>query len=216
MSDICHKLHMLFNRLSIHRFPFDTNKIPSNGIYILFESGEIAHGANRVVRVGTHTGANQLRSRVKQHFVQPNKDRSIFRKNIGRAMLNRDQDPFLVQWERDLTTKAARQNFASGIDAAKQKQIEQQVSEYMQRHFFFGAFQVDDKDQRMALESKIISTISLCSACRSSDSWLGRCSPKEKIRESGLWLVNELYKQPFSVNEHAMFQDLLIRNQQVL
>ena len=40
---------------------------------------------DRIVRIGTHTGENQLRSRLMQHFVKENKNRSIFRKNIGRC-----------------------------------------------------------------------------------------------------------------------------------
>jgi hypothetical protein len=48
------------------------------------------------------------------------------------------------------------------------------------------------------LESKIISTISLCDECKPSEKWLGLFSPKEKIRKSGLWLVNELWKTPLS------------------
>jgi hypothetical protein len=31
--------------------------------------------------------------------------------------------------------------------------------------------------------------------------WLGLCSPKDKIRTSGLWLVNELYKEPLSIED---------------
>jgi hypothetical protein len=54
--------------------PFDDSPIPLNGIYILFEDGEIAHGTNRIVRIGTHTGKDQLFSRLKQHFIQENKD----------------------------------------------------------------------------------------------------------------------------------------------
>jgi hypothetical protein len=74
---------------------------PLNGIYILFEKGETAHDTNRIVRVGTYPGDKQLRSR--QHFLVENKDRSIFRKNIGRALLRRGQDPFLPLWELDRT-----------------------------------------------------------------------------------------------------------------
>jgi hypothetical protein len=55
---------------------------------------------------------------------------------------------------------------------------------------------VDEKVKRLLWESKIISTVSQCKECRPSENWLGLHSPKEKIRESGLWLVNELYKQP--------------------
>ncbi len=99
MSRICQQLHQLINLQPIFRFPFDTNNIPRNGIYILFEVGEIGHGTNRIVRIGTHTGVDQLRSRLKQHFIQENKDRSIFRKNIGRAILNQNHDPFLKLWD---------------------------------------------------------------------------------------------------------------------
>ncbi|MDD5415214.1 MAG: hypothetical protein PHH96_10385, partial [Smithellaceae bacterium] len=45
---------------------------------------------------------------------------------------------------------------------------------------------------------KIISTVSLCDICRPSHNWLGLFSPKEKIKNCGLWLVNELNKNPLS------------------
>ena len=94
MSCQCEKIHSYFNKFERYSFPFDTANIPLNGIYILFEKGEYAHGKDRIVRVGTHTGNNQLAPRLKQHFVYANKDRSIFRKNIGRSILNKDNDPF--------------------------------------------------------------------------------------------------------------------------
>ncbi|MFN8443181.1 MAG: hypothetical protein U0175_20570 [Caldilineaceae bacterium] len=196
---------MFFNHLQIHHFPFDRTQIPHDGIYILFEVGETAHGTNRIVRVGTHTGSGQLRSRLEQHFVHENKDRSIFRKNIGRAILSRNHDPFLAQWEIDLTTTTAKQRHGASVDTGKQKQIEQQVSQYIRNHFFFAVYCIEDKDERMELESKLISTVSLCTDCCPTDSWLGQYSPKERIRESGLWLVNELYKQTLSSSEYDYF-----------
>src|SRR6266851_6951805 len=112
MSEMCAKLHWLFQRLPIFGFPFNETKIPLNGIYVLFETGEIAHGTNRIVRVGTHTGdKSHLRDRLEEHFITENKDRSIFRKNIGLAFLNRDQDPFLAHWKRDLTESEAKRQF---------------------------------------------------------------------------------------------------------
>jgi len=86
-------------------YPFELDKIPQNGIYFLFEKGEIAHGYRRIVRVGTHTGENQLRNRLSQHFFNENKDRSIFRKNVGRAILSKNCDPYLSVWELDFTTR---------------------------------------------------------------------------------------------------------------
>lgn len=85
MSAHCAELHALVQRGARHTFPFEARGLPSNGIYVLFELGEECHGGNRIVRVGTHRGQGQLPSRILQHFVAENKDRSIFRKNIGRA-----------------------------------------------------------------------------------------------------------------------------------
>jgi hypothetical protein len=198
MSEICDRLHTLFTSQKIFSFPFNPKDIPLNGVYILFEVGELGHGTNRIVRVGTHTGKDQLRSRLKQHFIQENKDRSIFRKNIGRALLNREHDLFLDQWELDLTTHEAKTHYSDKVDYAKQKQVEQRVTEYIQKSFSFAVFEVEAKEARLKWESRIISTVSRCKECRPSPQWLGLYSPKEKIQESGLWIVNELYKQPLS------------------
>jgi hypothetical protein len=172
-----------------------------NGIYVLFEEGEIAHGTRRIVRIGTHTGNNQLPARLRQHFLVENKDRSIFRKNIGRALLKRDHDPFLPSWELDRTSRMMRDRHGA-FDLDRQRTIEGAVSKYIRDNFHFSLVRVDQKLERLSLESKMISTVSLCEACRPSPTWLGHSSPKQKIRESGLWLVNELYKAPLS------FQDL--------
>jgi hypothetical protein len=196
VSAICEQLHLLFSSQEIFQFPFNPSRLPSNGIYILFEDSEFSHGTKRIVRVGTHTGKDQLRSRLQQHFMQENKDRSIFRKNIGRALLRKTEDPFLGQWELDLTTRAAKEKYQAQIDARYLLEVEKKVSDYLQRHFSFIVFEVSDKTARLNLESRIISTISKCEECKPSSTWLGLYSPKAKIRESGLWLVNELYKEP--------------------
>lgn len=127
MSKECEAIHVLARSLERHDFPFSESQIPLNGIYILFEKGEDGHGGDRIVRIGTHTGENQLRSRLKQHFL-------------------------------------------------------------------------NEKSKRLETESKVISTVSWCKNCRPSNNWLGNSSPKQKIVESGLWLVNELYKTPFDAS----------------
>ena len=198
MSKNCHTIHQWFNGMKKHSFPFNEQEIPLNGIYILFEKGEFAHSTNRIVRIGTHTGNNQLRSRLFQHFLNENKDRSIFRKNIGRALLNKDKDAFLEQWEIDLTTKNAKDLHSNSVDFIKQKETEKRVTKYIQDNFSFVVFQIDDKNKRLEIESKIISTVSLCDEYKPSENWLGNFSPKEKIRKSGLWLVNELWKIPLT------------------
>lgn len=208
MSILCKEIHAIFQEIERFRFPFDDKDIPKNGIYILYEESELGHDKDRIVRVGTHTGKNQLRSRLKQHFINENKDRSIFRKNIGRALLNKNNDAFIKQWEWDLTPKENKEKYSALLDENKKENTEKQVSKYIKLNMSFVTFEVQEKEERLALESKIISTISLCKECRPSDYWLGRYSTKEKIKESGLWLVNELYKEPLNMKDIERIKEL--------
>lgn len=198
MSEYCQALHQLLNSLPPLRFPFSETDIPSNGIYVFFEKGEFAHHTHRIVRIGTHTGDNNLNSRLKEHFVNEVKDRSIFRKNIGRCLLK--NDPFLKEWElTPLIKEIQRKN--PNIDYKKQRKVERQVSTIIRNNFTVSVFPVKNKKRRLILESKIISTISDCTECMPSKNWLGLTSPLEKIRTSGLWQVNELWKEPLSHSE---------------
>ena len=87
-----------------YKFPYAKTTIPKNGVYVLFEKNEKAHETDRIVRIGTHTRDNRLFKRLREHFIKENKDRSIFRKNIGRAILNKKNDDFLEQWNWNLST----------------------------------------------------------------------------------------------------------------
>lgn len=210
MSAICNELHSILNELPRYYFPFDKNKIFKNGIYILFEKNEYAHGKDRIVRIGTHRGDNNLYNRIKEHFINENKDRSIFRKNIGRAILNKNNDKYLEVWEIDFQEKKNKEKFSDKLNIIKQQQIEKEVSKYIQENLSFCIIEIPDQKSRLFYESKLISTVSLCKECYASDNWLGKYSPKEKIVESSLWLVNELYKEPFKENELKAFIDKYI------
>lgn len=179
-------------------FRFDATLLPKNGIYILFEKGETGHRAQRIVRVGTHAGSNQLQSTLRQHFVAEEKDKSILRKNIGRALLNRDHDAYLTLWDVALTTPMQRSVFAEKVGMEKMNAVEKHVTGYMHDSFSFVVFGVEHKAERLLWESKIISTVAQCHDCRASADWLGSHSTQEKIRESGLWQLNELYQEPLS------------------
>ena len=74
MTSLACELHCLLNKKERFTFPFDKFKLPKNGIYIIFEKGESFGKMDRIVRIGTHTGENQLRSRLMQHFVKENKN----------------------------------------------------------------------------------------------------------------------------------------------
>jgi len=201
MSDMCNNVHHIFQNFKRYKFPFNGEELPRNGIYILFEKNELAHNGERIVRVGTHTGNDNLSKRLKEHFIKENKDRSIFRKNIGRALLSKKNDPFLEQWNWDLTTRANKDKYSSLVDFEKQKLTEEEVSQYIKDNFSFSILDVKSKTDRLNFESKLISTISLCKDCEPSSQWLGQSSPIHKIRESGLWLVQGLYKTPLDSND---------------
>ena len=208
MSDICNNVHHIFQNLKRYKFPINGKELPKNGIYILFENNELAHNGERIVRVGTHTGNDNLAKRLKEHFMKENKDRSIFRKNIGRAILSKKDDSFLEQWNWDLTTRANKDKYSSLVDFEKQKFIEEEVSQYIKNNFSFAIFEVKSKTDRLNFESKLISTISLCKNCKPSNQWLGQSSPIQKIQESGLWLVQGLYKTPLDLDDLVKIKSL--------
>ncbi len=201
MNQICNQLHKYFNKNKRHSFPFDSSNLPLNGIYILFEKGEKGHGLDRIVRIGTHTGDNNLPPRLNEHFMNENKDRSIFRKNIGRAFLNKEKDAFLEKWEIDLTKKEEKEKYNNVIDIEKQKEVERRVSIYIQTSFTFVVFEIKEMQARLHYESKLIATIAQCKGCKPSHDWLGEYSPKLKIRKSGLWQEQKLYKHPLTSGE---------------
>lgn len=207
LAETCTQVHRFTWGLNRHHFPFDGAIIPNNGLYILFEKGEVGHEGERIVRIGTHTGEGQLPSRLAQHFINPNKDRSIFRKNIGRALLAKEGDPFLKFWEIDRTTRKAKEAWKGKIDESKQAAVEDRVSRYIQESFSFVVFDLNEKADRLALEAKLIGTVNQCPVCRPSGGWLGRYSPKQRIRESGLWLIQGLAADPLSPSDMAFMKD---------
>lgn len=211
MRTLTFKLHKLFNEKQRFTFPFKNQEknIPKNGIYIIFEKGELFENYDRIVRVGTHTGDNQLLSRLNQHFVKENKNRSVFRKNIGRCILNLEQKSYLPLWELDITSKADKERNLKLIDLEFEKYVEKRISEYIQNNLSFCVFQVGAKEERLFWESKIISTLANSSDLKPSKEWLGNSTPKEKIKTSGLWQVNELYKQSLTEEEFETLKFLL-------
>ena len=151
---------------------------------------------------------------MKQHFVKENKNRSIFRKNIGRSLLRKDDPhhPYAEKWEYDTTSREGKQKYAHLLDVNFEKALEKRISEYIQQNLSFVVFEVKTKDDRLFWESRIISTLSNAAKAgeiKPSENWLGSYSPNEKIRESGLWLVNELYKQSLNNEEFEKLKDLV-------
>ena len=147
-------------------------------------------------------------------FVKENKNRSIFRKNIGRAFLHKEQHPYAEKWEYDTTSREGKEKYSKLLDIDFEKALEKRISDYIHQNLSFVVFEVKTKEERLFWESRIIATLSNAGKAREivpSEKWLGNSSPKECIPESGLWLVNELYKQGLSEEEFENLKKLVTR-----
>ena len=210
MSRHCSELHEIFNEMKRMRFPYESESIPNNGVYIMFEKNELGHGMDRIVRVGSHKCENKLSPRLNEHFLKENKDRSILRKNIGRAILNKNNDDYIRIWDLRLTTRANRERYLPIIDIDYQKKIEKEVTKYIQDMFSFVVIEENNKEKRLWIEKRLISEMSNCSVCKASENWFGRYSTKEKIRKSGLWLEIGLYGDGFNEVDFEEFKKRLL------
>ena len=212
---LCKWLHKELDQLPLVGYPFSLEKLPKNGIYFFYELGEVwGHGENRsrIVRVGTHKNGN-FRSRIGEHFLLNErkmnfdsmrpapKDRSIFRKNIGRALLNKEGSPYLKIWNIDFMPRSNRERCAHLRNVEYERKIERQITSILRRNFSFRFIVIQSQAERMGtkgLESKLIGTLGRCPVCQPSSNWLGKFSTEEKIRKSGLWLVQHLNSLPIN------------------
>lgn len=203
----CRRLHELLERLSVIRYPVNTGRpLPDNGVYFFYERGEIqAHGREqRIVNVGTHTGDGNLAQRISSHYIPDSeidhltpdkkapKDRSIFRKHIGRAILEKEDNPYLKTWEIDFTERENREKLSHLRDMRLEMRIEKECNRILESAFSFKVVIVKSKEERMGLRKRLVGTLSGCAFCRASDGWLGRHSPVDKIRRGKLWNVHHL------------------------
>ena len=173
------------------------------------------HGSKdrpRIVHVGTHREGN-FRSRIKDHFLfneskmnfdktqSPPHDRSIFRKNLGRAILNHERDDYLKTWDINFTTRENRKKFAEQRDVILEKRVEAKVTTLLQYNFSFKYLIIPGQEKRMGsggIASRLIGILSQCDKCRPSKEWLGNHSPVSNIRDSGLWQQHHLSESPIT------------------
>lgn len=221
MFELCKWLHEQLEILPLFSCPLNLGRLPQNGIYLFYEKGEVwGHGGEnpRVVRIGTHKDGN-FRSRIAEHFLLDErkmqfdlsrpapKDRSIFRKNLGRALLNRGRDPYLHVWEKDFTSRQVREKWSHLRNIGTEQRIEAEITRLLRETFSFRLIIIDTQDQRMGkagLESRLIGTVAQCKGCRSSESWLGRHSPKQEISTGKAWLVQHLKAPALTTGDQRM------------
>jgi hypothetical protein len=178
---------------------------PKRDLYVFFAADEQRASSNRprITRVGTHAvyegSSTSLWDRLRTHRGAlsgtyedgVNHRGSVFRKRIGEAMLHRDgmTDDFPAWGE--------------GSSASRDRRLEElpherRVSTYI-RELPFLWIAVDDPpgpdSDRAYLERNMIALVSNFDRSdldpRSTD-WLGHHSPREEIRDSGLWNIEHV------------------------
>lgn len=203
------RLHEVF--LSLPRYDFTNYRsLPfTNGIYIMFEKGETFNGHERIVRVGTHDGDGNLKSRLSNHKSHGalSKNASIFLKNVCLAMLNKAGDPYLETFN---VASDKKDKLAPGYDREKEHAVTIEASNYIRENISFVCFEVPTKEERLRLEGAIITTLNHDDSFKSavSDSWLGLNSPKEKIVNSRLWVTDKLDYPEMTQQEFDRIVDL--------
>ena len=174
----CKSIHEILKPLPEYDYKTPIRDLPTNGIYFFYEDGELLadehKGEMRIVRVGTHRVDGRFRDRINNHY-KGNKNSSIFRKHLGGALIRKRNldDNLLKQWLRQ--------------DTPTFREIENEVSNILKKHFRFKCIAVENSNERLALEEQLIATLSRCPKCLPSEYWLGRYAENELIRESGLW-----------------------------
>jgi hypothetical protein len=180
---VCELLHHGIWKLPRYRIE-EIHCMPSNG--------------DRIVRIGSHTGEGNLSSRLREHMTQ-NKDRSIFRKHVGRALLARDSDPYLAVWNLDFTSRKLRESKGHLVNALKQAAIEDAVSDYISR-FSVSVLPMRSPEEACRLERLCIRTAHSCGLCGPSPHWLGMFADT-RIARSGLWQVMHLKRNGLKPDE---------------
>lgn len=227
MPEICEWLHVSLERLPLLRVPFFPGEFPASGIFFLYEEGETllhGNGAPRVVFVGSHRGAGNLWSRVNEHFLQGHElddfdrnqskpsDRSIFRKNIGRALLNKGNDPYLAMWNICFIKRENRERHAENRNMEKEHELEREITKILQGKFslrFVGLEEEGNRTGSDSLKARLIGTLAQCPTCCPSSGWLGRNSPDERIAASGLWQTQFLKAPPLDAAARATFEKVV-------
>ena len=208
-DNYCKEIHELFNNAN-RLYHYDITQIPfENGIYVMFERGEKYGYFDRIVRIGTHRSDGRLKNRLKDHFQKENKDGSIFRKNIGLALLHKNKNPYEDIWSLDESKADTRTKFLDAINSENKLSIEKEVTNYLHNNISFVCFEVETKEKRLRIEEGLISLLNNTNDFYSSDSWLGKHSPKLEIAQSGLWNTQGLNARQLSNSEITDLKNML-------
>jgi hypothetical protein len=203
MSEQCRWLHDQLDFLRLFRYPFIKEELPDNGIYFFYEEGETwGHGGDnpRIVRIGTHKKDKNFQKRMCKHFSHRRRE-SVFRRNIGSALLKKNHDPYLATWEKN----------GKVLNKSKEHGLEKDITVILENKFSFRFIIVPEKEMRVGpegLERYLIGTVAKCDLCIPSSDWLGKNFPKDEIRRR-LWLTEHINERAINEKEQQAIEDAI-------
>ena len=209
-NSIYNNIHKYFSNKTTYTVK-DNSFLPENppkkpGLYVVYEESEEDY--RRIVRVGIAT--KSLYSRLKQHFINLNRSSSIFRKHIGRALINLNNS-FKHINIKDWNNKKIK-------SAPTLEEVEREVSNYMQNHLSFTFIEINNGQELENAEKKLIEFLSIRNSLFSqatgkqpfSNDWLGQYCTNKKVNKSGLW--NDEYVQIWKNQKISKTDNLFIDN----
>jgi hypothetical protein len=211
MVNLYNYVHNVFNSKERYRFPYDKDRIErltdSNGLYVLFENGELYDGMDRIVRIGSHDGSNRLVKRLKDHFLSSKQRNSIFRKHIGRCILTKNNDNYLDAWNKPFKKIKDKERFSNIVNLEYEQRYETLISNHIQKNLSFTLIpKIYEKKVRDRIEEGLISMLNQSTLKTSSSNWLGNMHPDKRIRNAKLWNIEYLNDNPLSKEE---FEELV-------
>ena len=208
------KFHILFN--SMKRYNHNNfDDIPfTNGIYVILDKKEKYKSLDRVVRIGTHENDNKLIQRIKKHYKKGFKDSSFLRKNIGKSILSYNKHYYLYIWNINFNDKDNQHKFNDLRDMRIEDELDEKITNYMKDRFEIVCFEVNNFKERCRLEEGLINTIYKDKEFVPSSTWLGKYSPTQEVKDSGMWVSKGLDKKSLTSQECRKVVDLCIKSNQ--
>jgi len=189
-EDICKTVHRELGKL-LSRKGKVGHDVPKNGLYFWYEEDELGHGGKqRITRVGTHKKQGRLQARINEHFGGV-REGSVFRKHLGGTLMRLNTEP-----EAEVKAWYEKRKENPRFNDPKFKYYEEGVTKQAEDSSY-RVLRVDDSNERLQMEEKLIALFSHCETCCPSKKWLGNHAYRKEIRDSGLWNINHIH----SVNE---------------
>jgi hypothetical protein len=168
-------IHEITRPLPARHWPFVARAVPSSGVYLVYEGGELFEGQPRIVRVGSHQRPGRLPGRLRDHWSN-DKNGSVFRKHLGSALMQQRgyPDSDIALWMHQGTHGWP--------------EIEQAIGDELRSRFTFSCIRVDEPFEWVDIERQLIASLTRLGISPTSPGWLGRFASNAVVRACGMWV----------------------------